>query len=122
MTQQRGPQNGKLLVGRRLLDRRPAGKLQFGTTALPHPRPPNGSLAAMPADLATDHAPAMTLSISVPLVALATKLFRIRRKHRLDGQSPSLQAQPVEAAEELADMPDRNHRCLVIDLDRQFGL
>src|SRR5262249_320584 len=85
----------------RLLDRAPAGKLQFATAALPHPRPPNGSFAAMPADLATDRAPAMALPIRVPLVALATKLFRIRRKHRLAGRSPSLQAQPVEAALEL---------------------
>jgi hypothetical protein len=34
----------------------------------------------------------------VALVALAPKLFRIRRKHRLDGRSPSPQTQSVEAA------------------------
>jgi hypothetical protein len=40
----------------------------------------------------------MALPLSVALVALATKLFRISRKHCVDCPSPSLQAQTVEAA------------------------
>jgi hypothetical protein len=80
----------------RLLDRRPAGKLQFGTAALTHPGSPDGCLAAMPANVAVDHAPAIALPASVTLIALATKLLRISRKPRLDGHCPSLQAQSVE--------------------------
>jgi hypothetical protein len=83
------------------LDRRPAGKLQFGAATLTHPWPPNGCLAAVPTDLTADHAPSMALLVSVALVALAAKLYRIRRKHRLDCRSPSLQAQLVKAALEL---------------------
>src|SRR5271165_3551234 len=81
----------------RLLDRRPAGKLQFDAATATHPWPPDGSLAAMPADLAADHSPAMALPVSMTLVALATKLFRVSRKHRLDCRRPRLQAKPVEA-------------------------
>ena len=52
----------------------------------------------------------MALPISVALVALAAKLVRIRRKHRLDGRSPSLQAQSVEAALELLKPLDHQSR------------
>jgi hypothetical protein len=55
----------------------------------------------MPADLAADHAPAMALPVSVTLVALATKLFRVSHKHRLDCRSPRLQAKPIETTLEL---------------------
>jgi hypothetical protein len=82
MSQQRGPQNGKLLVS-----------LQTAEALL--------GLAAMPAELAADHSPAMALPVSVTLVALTTKLLRISRKHRLNCRSPGLQAQPVEATLEL---------------------
>src|SRR5258708_12811841 len=44
------------------------------------------------------------------LVALAAKLFRIRRKHRLDGRSPSLQTQSVEAAFEFLESLDHQGR------------
>ncbi len=64
----------------------------------------------MPADLAADHSPAMALPISVTVVALATKLFRISRKHRLDCCSPGLQAQPIEAALELLKSLDHQRR------------
>ena len=94
----------------RFLDRRPARKLQFGAAALPHPWPPDGCLAAVPADLTIDHAPSMALPISVALVALATKLFRVSRKHLLDRRSPSLQAQTVEAALELRKPFDHQRR------------
>src|SRR5260370_11619380 len=77
---------------------RPAGKLLFGAAAATHSWPPDGCLAAVPADLAANHAPTMALPVSMVLVALAAKLFRIRRKHRLDGRSPSLQTQSVKAA------------------------
>jgi hypothetical protein len=40
----------------------------------------------------------MALPVGVTLVAFATKLFRISRKHGLDGRRPSLQAQTVKAA------------------------
>ena len=52
----------------------------------------------------------MALPVSVTLVALATKLFRIRRKHRLDRRSPGMQAQPVEAALELLKSLDHQGR------------
>jgi hypothetical protein len=94
----------------RLLDRRPAGKLQFCALTLTHPGPQDGSLAAVPADLTIDHAPAMALPVSVTLVALATKLLRISREHRLDGRSPSLQAQSVETALEFLKSLD-HQRC-----------
>src|SRR5260221_8765867 len=48
----------------------------------------------------------MALPVSMVLVALAAKLFRIRRKHRLDGRSPSLQTQSVEAAFEFLEFLD----------------
>jgi hypothetical protein len=43
----------------------------------------------------------MALPVGVALVALAAKMFRISRQHRLDGRSSSLQAKPVKAALEL---------------------
>ena len=52
----------------------------------------------------------MALPVSVTLVALATKLFRISPKHRLDCRSPSLQAQPVEATLELLKPFDHQRR------------
>jgi hypothetical protein len=52
----------------------------------------------------------MALPVSVTLVALATELFRIRRKHRLDGRSPGLQAQTVEAALKLLKTLDHQRR------------
>lgn len=52
----------------------------------------------------------MALPIRVTLVALAAKLFRIRRKHRLDGRSPSLQAQSVEAAVKILKPFDHQRR------------
>src|SRR3974377_1038591 len=82
----------------RLLHRRPTGKLQFGAATLTYPWPPDGSLAAMPADLTADHAPPMALPASVPLAALAAKLFRIRRKHPLDGPTPGLEARTDRGA------------------------
>jgi hypothetical protein len=94
----------------RLLDRHPAGKLQFGATAATHPGPPDCSLAAMPADLAADQAPSMGPPVRVALVALTTKLFRISRKHRLDRRSPSLQAQPIKATLELLKPLDHQGR------------
>ena len=48
--------------------------------------------------------------VSVALVALATKLLRISRKHRLDRRSPGLQAQPVEATLELFKFLDHQSR------------
>src|SRR5712671_3302013 len=85
-------------------------KLQFGATAATHSWPPDGCLAAVPADLAANHAPTMALPVSMVLVALAAKLFRIRRKHRLDGRSPSLQTQSVEAAFEFLESLDHQGR------------
>src|SRR5262249_28524116 len=73
-----------------------------------HPRPPNRSLAAVPADLAAHRAPAMALPVSVTLIAPAAKLLRIRRQHCLDGRSPSLQAQSIEAALEF--LKSLNHQ------------
>src|SRR5258705_9559404 len=61
-------------------------------------------------DLAANHAPTMALPVSMVLVALAAKLFRIRRKHRLDGRSPSLQTQSVEAAFEFLESLDHQGR------------
>src|SRR5438132_9134464 len=72
----------------RVLDRPPARKLHFGAAALTHAWPSDRRLATVPADLAADHAPSIALPVRVPLVALATKLFRISRKHRLNGRSP----------------------------------
>jgi hypothetical protein len=43
----------------------------------------------------------MALPLSVTLVAFATELFRIKRKHRLDCRNPGVQTQTVEAALEL---------------------
>jgi hypothetical protein len=43
----------------------------------------------------------MALPLSVTLVAFATELFRISRKHRLNCCNPGMQAQTVEAALEL---------------------
>ena len=43
----------------------------------------------MPANLAVGHALAMASPPSVTLVALATKLVRISRKHRFNHRSPS---------------------------------
>jgi hypothetical protein len=37
----------------------------------------------------------MALPVNVTLVALATKLFRVSHKHRLDCRSPGLQTQPI---------------------------
>src|SRR5436309_2821166 len=72
--------------------------------------PPDGGLAAVPADLTMDHAPAMALPVSVTLVALATKLLCIGREHRLDGRRPSLQTQSVETALEFLKSLDQQ-RC-----------
>ena len=94
----------------RLLDRLPAGKLQFRAAALPHPWSPEGSLAAMPADLVADQAPSMGPPVGVALVALATKLFRVNCQHRLDRRGPSPQAQPVEVALELFKPLDHQRR------------
>jgi 7-keto-8-aminopelargonate synthetase-like enzyme len=52
----------------------------------------------------------MALPVSVTLVAFATKLFRISRKHCLDGCSPGMQAQTVEAALELLKSFDHQRR------------
>lgn len=52
----------------------------------------------------------MALPVSVTLVALATKLFRISPKHRLDCRSPSPQAQTVEATLELLKPFDHQRR------------
>src|ERR1019366_3642538 len=107
-------------------DRRPAGKPQLGTATLAHPGPPDCSLAAVPADLAADQAPAIGPPVTVTFVALAAKLLCIRRQHRLNRPSPSLQAQPVEAALEILEpfhhqrrqrqRPCRQRRPLVLRL------
>lgn len=52
----------------------------------------------------------MALPVSVPLIALAAKLLRIRRKHRLNGCSPSLQAQSLKATLELLKPLDQQRR------------
>jgi hypothetical protein len=52
----------------------------------------------------------MALPVSVTLIALAAKPFRISRKHRLDRRSPSLQAQSVETALELFKPLDHQRR------------
>lgn len=52
------------------------------------------------------------LPVSVALEALAAKLVRIRRKHRLNGRSPGLQAQSVEAAlERLKPLDHQRWQC-----------
>ena len=66
---------------------------------------PSDRLATVPADFATDQAPSIAPPVRVPLVALATKLFRISRKHHLNGCSPSLKTQSVEAAVETPQVP-----------------
>src|SRR6266496_2042483 len=93
-----------------VLDRPPARKLHFGAAALTHAWPSHRRLATVPADLAADHAPSIALPVRVPLVALATKPFRISRKHRLNGRSPSLKTQSVEAAVELRKSLDHQRR------------
>jgi hypothetical protein len=57
----------------------------------------------VPTDLAAGRAPSIALPISVTWIALAAKLFRISHKHGLDGRSPSLQAQALDAALEKGD-------------------
>jgi len=52
----------------------------------------------------------MALPLSVTLVAFATKLFRISRKYRLDGRSPGMHAQTVEATLELLKPFDHQRR------------
>src|SRR5437870_4071262 len=88
-----------------------AVQLGSSNSASPRSRTLGRRMAALPppTDLTADHAPSMALPVSVALVALAAKLFRIRRKHRLDCRSPSLQAQSVKAALELLKPLD-HHR------------